>query len=630
MARIDIELADGAKAGETLLDLTKQANTLNKEIKKLKPGSEEFINKSKELQGVSSRIGDVKNQIKGTTEASNQWKDSLLGIIPFGGQFKSLAGQIGGVKNSVGGLTTASGFLRTAMLAIPILAIIAALTTLVSWFTSTQEGMDKVTSVTRPLLAIFDKMKGVIQELGGSVFKGLALILKGDIREGLEVMGRGLVDAVRNTRDAIEEGWEAGKRLDQLQKQIERAEINQIVRSKELDLIIKQNKAIVEDTTKSYLERIKAAEKARKAQDELEKTEVALIDLKIAKIKEQQALNDTSREDEKELAELVAKRLEIQARITEQAIEFDKKITEINALRQAGEKARQDEIDKFNEEYFAKQFDREQVAEERKEAAATREAERIKASMVLAAKKLESDIANMDAEQAKREELANAIKQMESEKIALFNEGTNSVINLLGADAEARKKNAEAIKMFTVGQIAVNLQNEISGLFASFSTLGPFGQAAAIFRAVAAGARAAAGIKRVTSQKFEWGGVLQGPSHKQGGIPIEAEGDEIVLTKGVYRNPFLRSIASQINHMGGGRKFEAGGPVTSLDGAATSGTSAAASGNPIVDLSPFVAEIRAMKESIDARFDRIKVQNVATETEDVIKTINTIKDEANV
>lgn len=629
MARIDIELADGAKAGETLLDLTKQANTLNKEIKKLKPGSEEFINKSKELQGVSGRIGDVKNQIKGTTDASNKWKESLLGIIPFGGQFKSLAGQIGGVKNSVGGLTTASGFLRTAMLAIPLLAIIAALTTLVSWFTSTQEGMDKVTSVTRPLLAIFDKMKGVIQELGGSVFKGLALILKGDIREGLEVMGRGLVDAVRNTRDAIEEGWEAGKRLDQLQKQIERAEINQIVRSKELDLIIKQNKAIVEDTTKSYLERIQAAEKARKAQDELERTEVALIDLKIAKIKEQQALNDTSREDEKELAELVAKRLEIQARITEQAIEFDKKITEINAQRQAGEKARQDEIDKFNEEYFAKQFDREQVEEERKEAAATREAERIKASMVLAAKKLESDIANMDAEQAKREELANAIKQMESEKLALFNEGTNSVINLLSADADARKKNAEAIKIFTVGQIAVNLENEISGLFASFSTLGPFGQAAAIFRAVAAGARAAAGIKRVTSQKFEWGGVLRGPSHGQGGIPIEAEGDEIVLTKGVYRNPVLRSVASQINYMGGGRKFESGGPVNPLGGSASGGSSAAG-GNSIVDLSPFVAEIREMKKSIDARIDRIQVSNNLQDTRAGLGVLNSLQEDADV
>lgn len=629
MARIDIELADGNQAGTTLLDLTKQANTLNKEIRKLKPGSEEFINKSKELQGVSKRIGDVKNEIRGTTDASNKLKDAFIEIVPFGNQFKALTGKVTGVKDSVGGLTSASGLLRKAMLAIPILLVVAALTSLVSWFTSTQEGMDKVTSVTRPLLAVFAKMKGVVQELGGSVFKGLALILNGELKEGLKTMGQGFVDAVRNTRTAIDEGWEAGKRLDDLQKQIEKAEIKQIVRSKELDLVIKENKAIVEDTTRSYLERTKAAEAARKAQDELERTEVELIDLKIAKLKEQQALNDTSREDEKELAELVARRLEVQARITEQAIEFDKKITEINAQRKAEEEREQAVADKFTNEFFAKQEERAQFEQDRKDADASREAERIKKSMILTAKKLENDLAAMDAEHEKRKELADAIAMMEQEKIALFNEGTNAVIGLLSADANARKKNAEAIKAFTVGQIAVNLQNEISGLFASFSTLGPFGQAAAILRAAFSTARAVASIKRVSSQKFEWGGVLQGPSHRQGGIPIEAEGDEIVLTKGVYRNPALRRVASQINYMAGGRKFEAGGPVNPLSGSASS-VGAGAAANQIIDLSPFVNEIREMKNSIDARFDRIKVQNVVTETADKLKVVNTIVDEANV
>ena len=52
--------------------------------------------------------------------------------------------------------------------------------------------------------------------------------------------------------------------------------------------------------------------------------------------------------------------------------------------------------------------------------------------------------------------------------------------------------------------------------------------------------------------KASLGNVFKGNSHAQGGIPVEVEGDEMILTKGVYRNPALRQMASMINEMGGG------------------------------------------------------------------------------
>lgn len=86
---------------------------------------------------------------------------------------------------------------------------------------------------------------------------------------------------------------------------------------------------------------------------------------------------------------------------------------------------------------------------------------------------------------------------------------------------------------------------------------------------VATGILGASQLALVASQpvpQFERGGaVLSGASHASGGIPIEAEGGEIVLTKGVYQNPQLRSIASDLNVAGGGRKFAAGGVVTSAN-----------------------------------------------------------------
>ena len=55
---------------------------------------------------------------------------------------------------------------------------------------------------------------------------------------------------------------------------------------------------------------------------------------------------------------------------------------------------------------------------------------------------------------------------------------------------------------------------------------------------------------------------MQGPSHAQGGIKTpygEIEGGEIIMTKGVTKNPYLRSLASYINQAGGGKRFASGG-----------------------------------------------------------------------
>jgi hypothetical protein len=57
---------------------------------------------------------------------------------------------------------------------------------------------------------------------------------------------------------------------------------------------------------------------------------------------------------------------------------------------------------------------------------------------------------------------------------------------------------------------------------------------------------------------------VQGPSHARGGVQLwhrngahlgEMEGEEIILTKGVFRNKRLLAAASALNVEGGGRPF---------------------------------------------------------------------------
>jgi hypothetical protein len=90
-----------------------------------------------------------------------------------------------------------------------------------------------------------------------------------------------------------------------------------------------------------------------------------------------------------------------------------------------------------------------------------------------------------------------------------------------------------------------------------------FGIATALQIALAA-VTTAAQVRAISSQQFAVGGVVQGPSHQQGGVQLwhrngahlgEMEGDEIILTKGVYHDKRLRAAASALNVAAGGRSF---------------------------------------------------------------------------
>lgn len=67
-------------------------------------------------------------------------------------------------------------------------------------------------------------------------------------------------------------------------------------------------------------------------------------------------------------------------------------------------------------------------------------------------------------------------------------------------------------------------------------------------------------VATIAAQKFKQGGIINGPSHAQGGVSImgghaEVEGGEIILTKGVRENPSLLAAANRLNVAGGGQSF---------------------------------------------------------------------------
>jgi hypothetical protein len=134
------------------------------------------------------------------------------------------------------------------------------------------------------------------------------------------------------------------------------------------------------------------------------------------------------------------------------------------------------------------------------------------------------------------------------------------------------------------------------------------------FQMALAGVTGAAQIAAASSTplpQFEYGGVISGKRHKDGGTIIEAEKDEIILKRGVRANPMLNNMASMINESVGGKSFRL--PMNNVS----------SMNNEISDFRD-----KNMVDSIVNGINTIKVINVATETEKVNKKVTKLQNKA--
>jgi hypothetical protein len=160
-------------------------------------------------------------------------------------------------------------------------------------------------------------------------------------------------------------------------------------------------------------------------------------------------------------------------------------------------------------------------------------------------------------------------KQMNNIRLESAASLINSTITFLSRDEKAREKNARLIKAFALAEIAVNTQkalmnvevNEKSPLFfPNLLTGGLAGLTVGTVQKIAIIAQGVASAAAVSSQKFAKGGILNGPSHANGGIKTpfgELEGGEAVINKKSTKK--YGGILSAINEAEGGKRFARGG-----------------------------------------------------------------------
>jgi hypothetical protein len=307
-----------------------------------------------------------------------------------------------GAAAASGGFSKALRVLKIALISTGIGAIVVALGALVGGFASTQRGADAFTKVLRPLQAIFQRLIGFIQDKALAAFDGLvqafkdprqavidlataikdnlirrfeslsvfgsaiAKLFRGEFADGFTELGDAAVQLTTGIENAsekikqLQESIRQGELLDDLIKRFEQRQIDVTIPLAQARLEFQKFREIAQDQTKSDEERIIALDEAIKKQRTIFGIENELLNLRIERIELEQSFNDTSREEELELANLKAERLTNEAAAQKKInglvslkSGIEKRITTENEkqakLLEDEAPKRRDEIDDLNE-----------------------------------------------------------------------------------------------------------------------------------------------------------------------------------------------------------------------------------------------------------------------------------------
>jgi hypothetical protein len=273
--------------------------------------------------------------------------------------------------------------LRVALISTGVGALVVALGSLVTFLSSTQRGIDAVTSVTRPLQAVFSSLLGVVQGLGGSLFdafsnpqqalKDLAdfvqqnlinrftafgKILEGIVTLDFDKLTDGVLQAATGVEDVVgkvtaaseatgkflQEAIDKGKQLDAIQKDIEQREADILLTRAEANKQIKEQEVIAKNTSLSASERNKAAQEALRISEDAISKEKEILDLKIQQETIQQSLNDSGRKDLTELNKIKAEQIALDEKAAAEQLKFVGVNKALQRERIAAAKEQQDAI----------------------------------------------------------------------------------------------------------------------------------------------------------------------------------------------------------------------------------------------------------------------------------------------
>ena len=424
---------------------------------------------------VKSNIGDVSKDAKSAA-----------------GEFKVMGVSLNGVKAGfASAAVTAKGMfgsIKAGLISTGIGAFVVLIGSLVSYFTNTKRGADKLSQAFTAMGAVVDVLTDRISRIGEIV----TLVFSGEFKKAGEIAKNVFAGITTEIGNEVAAMVALKKRTQELRDADNEFMIQKAATRQEIE----KARLNAEDETKSAAERLEALKKALTLEEQTTNRELELARERLAIQEEEMALSENSAEDEQRLAQLKVELIETETA----SVKMRRRVvTEVNALEReilAEEKARaKEKQDLIDVEFDAKikandEWNKKQIAD---------------AKMVADAKIKETKrVADVE------EQIATAV---ESFKKATIQQG-------FGAAAAMAGENVALSKGVAAAQVIYNTQQGIMAAMGATSVadkLLPFPLRLA--NAISTGVMGAAALSTIMSTSPKGGGSNPAPSTGGGGTP---------------------------------------------------------------------------------------------------------------
>jgi len=459
---------------------------------------------------------------KTTKDVGNAAKDAAQ-------EFTFMGVSINGVKNSINkaipiikGMFTS---FKAGLISTGIGAFVVAVGSLISYFTSTKKGAEQLQVALKSVGAAISVARDRISSLGGAIVK----VFKGDIKGAIQDAKGAVTGFGDEVRKEVKQMAELTKASQALRDSNRELNVETARRRAEVEAL----KFVAEDTTKSEAERLEAAEKAFRLENELLQMRVANAKENLRIKSEEVAASESTAEDLDELAQAEIDLFTIQQESITKQIELNNKI---NGIKREAEAKRLEAI-KAEEEAEKKALEDKQAREA--------EQEKIRQDAEAAREAYEKEQA--DAKKKRDEEEKQRAIDVQKSKLDATKQTLDGIKAVFGEESAAGKA-------ASVVQATINTYEGISAALASSPP--PFNIALAAITG-AAGFKNVASILSTPIPKYNMGGIVGGyGTGTSDSVNAKLSKGESVINARSTR--MFKPILSAINEAGGGRSFATG------------------------------------------------------------------------
>ena len=509
----------------------------------------------KAMDSLNESLKENKEANKEATEEQDEYNKTLGDTIKdtkiMGVSMNSLSASFKATTGAIKASTSGLKLFKVALAATGIGLIVIALASLVTFFTRSQEGADKLSKALRVIGNVINVLLDRLSDFGG----GLMKLFTGDIKGGLADMKNSFI----GIGDAIAENIQRAIELEAQLISLREASLNLTIQEAAYRQVIAQNREIMNDTNKLMSERLEAGAAALKAEEQL-------ADIRLHNLTRQQEMleeglkeSKTRHEDLVEIANLEAQIINVETQRAQSSIRVRNRLQSLE--REAAAQSSQIIIDTRTEQ------------------------EDFETQRVTGVQNMASDILKTETD------LATKMGQLQ-DRLTVQTEANNKARREMNeVAAEAQLEGAEALfgglaalagqnsafgKASAIAQAIISTWRGVGAVIGDL-TLPTVAKPAFIAATIAQGLAAVRQIQgtplpqvQVKTSSFADGGMINGASHNSpdGGVRILAEGGEFVMNKKSMALPGVAGLMESINSLGAsgasrGGVFAQGGYVPS-------------------------------------------------------------------